>query len=94
MLEARTEKYATQRKVFDNLGQGVLDNAFEGRSLVFNPSNIIMSHYQAASLYFNLPPCFTQRKVEHIIQRNWSFLLRHFLHLMLLQCKICKSNNN
>jgi len=30
MLEARTEKYATQRKVFDNLGQGVLDNAFEG----------------------------------------------------------------
>jgi len=29
-LEARTDKYATQRRVFDNLGQGVLDNAFEG----------------------------------------------------------------
>lgn len=30
VLEARNDKYATQRKVFDNLGQGVLDNAFEG----------------------------------------------------------------
>ncbi|CAK8695890.1 unnamed protein product [Clavelina lepadiformis] len=30
VLEARTQKYATQRNVFDNLGQGVLDNAFEG----------------------------------------------------------------
>ena len=30
VLEARTDKYATQRRVFDNLGQGVLDNAFEG----------------------------------------------------------------
>ena len=31
VLEARSNKYATQRKVFDNLGQGVLDNAFEGK---------------------------------------------------------------
>ena len=31
VLEARSDKYATQRRVFDNLGQGVLDNAFEGK---------------------------------------------------------------
>nr|XP_026689448.1 kinesin-like protein KIF28P isoform X4 [Ciona intestinalis] len=30
VLVAKNDKYATQRKVFDNLGQGVLDNAFEG----------------------------------------------------------------
>ena len=30
-------KFASQRIVFDNLGQGVLDNAFEGKnSLVLN----------------------------------------------------------
>jgi len=30
VLTGQNEKYATQRKVFDDLGQGVLDNAFEG----------------------------------------------------------------
>nr|CAB3259099.1 kinesin-like protein KIF28P [Phallusia mammillata] len=30
VLTAKSKKYATQRDVFDNLGQGVLDNAFEG----------------------------------------------------------------
>lgn len=33
-LVADNEKYATQRKVFDDLGQGVLKNAFEGKRIV------------------------------------------------------------
>ena len=30
VLVGTSDKYATQRKVFDDLGQGVLNNAFEG----------------------------------------------------------------
>lgn len=30
VLEATSDRYASQRRVFDDLGQGVLDNAFKG----------------------------------------------------------------